>query len=109
VDTPDTDGMSVYADLVCDPNAGDLLDNLGIIGNKTYPDGVENCVNCGYKKLANLEVLGAHSKPLFYICRRCSHLHLRFTRPYTMKCILKAESLYSNPLSWDMPQREDYD
>ena len=105
---PDVYDMSVYSDLVLDPEEDNLLDKLGVMGNKRYPDGTKHCDNCGSKKLAKLVLLGAYDGPLFWLCRKCSHLHLRFTRRFTMKCVVKAEPLYSDPEMWCMPERKEY-
>lgn len=99
--------MAIFTDIVTNRKAKTCLGKLGIKTTKFFRRKITSCQSCGGKKITSLEVLGVYDGPIFWICRACNHLHLRFTAEFTEKVLAKTRGLWSNPNDWgDLTKRD---
>tara|TARA_R100000781_G_C4065792_1_gene122736 strand:+ start:493 stop:807 length:315 start_codon:yes stop_codon:yes gene_type:complete len=77
-----------------------LIEGLGIYGTKYYTKQPCECHMCGGHDINKIEVLGASSKPLLWICDECGEFFLMRSAIITEVLLTKAKCLYTNPEDW---------
>ena len=87
-------------DMVQEDRGTDILSAIGIYGTKFYRLKPKHCDECGSHKINALEVLGASDKPLFWECRKCDKLWLKFSKIYTECRLNRMRGSYSNQNDW---------
>ena len=99
--------MAIFSDIIVDETAKTCLLKLGVKSNNYSRGKIRHCESCGGKDITSLEVLGVYSGPIFWICRACNNLHLRFTPEFTERVLLKTKGLWSNANDWGDLTKKD--
>ena len=68
----------------------------------------ESCSNCSSKEIAELEVIGAGNKPLFWVCLECDSLYMMRTIEQTMELLRKVTDTWTNPNDWGWKDKNEF-
>lgn len=58
------------------------------------------CLECGCKQIISILVLGAHKKPMLWMCDECEELFLKYTSGYTTRLLKKASKYWVVSRHW---------
>ena len=98
---------SIFPVIHSSHSAHEVLDALGVHGKKVYARCPKSCPVCKSKEFSTLELVGVHSKPLFWECDDCGALHCRKDRDWIEYKIDRLDHLWTNPNDWDEPESEN--
>jgi len=100
--------ITVYHDLVVNTEGPTRLSEIGVIDDTVFEECPKECSQCKSKDILGLEILGASSDILLWICDKCDHLHLKLDKAKTEKLLENSTKVWSNPTDWELPDRKEY-
>ena len=100
--------ITVYQDLVVNDKGGSRLSEIGIDDHTVFEECPKECSQCKSQDIIGLEILGASSDILLWICDKCDHLHLKLDKAKTERLLENSTKVWSNPSDWELPDRKDY-
>ena len=100
--------ITVYHDLIVNNSGNTRLLEIGVDDDTVFEKCPKECSQCKSKEILGLEILGASSEILLWICDKCDHLHLRLDKTKTEKLLENSTKLWSNPNDSTLPDKKDY-
>ena len=94
------DKLFVLLNDITDRDKGDIIDRIGVIGNKAYINKPDECPSCCKNTIAGVEILGAHDSSLIWQCMKCGDRFLKLSRTKTIELLEDATSAWTNPNDW---------
>ena len=82
----------------------DVLDALGVVGNKMYKQRPKCCNICQSNDMATLELIGVASRPLFWECDDCGALWCKEERKWIERRIKRLNDVWTNVNDWEPPE-----
>mgnify|MGYP003147114009 CR=1 FL=1 len=102
-----TRAATIFAIIESLSTAKEVLDSLGVCGNKVFKKQPEHCPICDASHMATLELIGVSSKPLFWECEDCGSLWCREKRSWIEDRIEKLHGCWTNGEDWDQPDKDN--
>ncbi|QDP45740.1 MAG: hypothetical protein Unbinned5179contig1000_27 [Prokaryotic dsDNA virus sp.] len=100
--------ITVYHDLVINAEGPTRLSEIGVDDETVFEECPKECSQCKSKEIIGLEILGASSEVLLWICDTCDHLHLKLDKARTEELLENSTKVWSNPNDWELPARKEY-
>ena len=84
----------------------DVLDALGVVGQRIYKQCPKSCSICQSHDLATLELIGVANRPLFWECDDCGALWCKEERAWIERRIKRLDNLWTNVNDWEPPKKD---
>ena len=67
-----------------------------------------HCEECNSDTIVDLEVIGAETNPIFWLCMECDALYLQYEMEETMKKLEGASDIWTNPEDWGWREKDEF-
>jgi hypothetical protein len=102
----DKEGNSIYMVFYVD-----LFKDVKSPEDKMHETGQKKpkcCEECGSESIVDLEVIGAETNPMFWLCMDCDALYLQYKLEETMEKLESASHIWTNPNDWGWRDKDEF-